>query len=182
MPSFMRRLFLLVASVAVPVVLFACATDDDGPPGPKSIGGGVDSSATPTNDAGVDAAPEAAADAPIDQATVLPVRCSQAEFDAADNTGAAGPFAVTFPVAPGPAQYTNNCIKVKVGAVVNFTGSFLNHPLEPNGGNSPTPIPASTAVDPPGGTLAVTMTTAGTFGYQCNFHPGTMFGAIQVVP
>jgi plastocyanin len=30
--------------------------------------------------------------------------------------------------------------------------------------------------------LLVTMTTPGTFGYQCEFHPTTMFGAIQVVP
>ena len=65
---------------------------------------------------------------------------------------------------------------------VALTGVFVNHPLEPNGGDVPTPIPASTTADLAGGTLAVTMSAPGTFGYQCNFHPGTMFGAIQVVP
>ena len=29
---------------------------------------------------------------------------------------------------------------------------------------------------------AVTMSTAGSYGFRCAFHPGTMFGAIQVVP
>ena len=49
----------------------------------------------------------------------------------------------------------------------------------PNGGDVPTPIPAQQTS---GTTLDITMSIAGTFGDECNFHPGTMFGAIEVVP
>lgn len=182
----MRRILpLLVASLAVPVALYACANDDT-PPGPKTIGG-VDSSMA-TDGGVVDAAPEAALDAPIDQDATVPVRCTQAELDAVasavggDYTATAAPIPITFPTGPTPSQYTNQCIKVKVGATVTFTGSFSMHPLERNGGDVPSPIPALTNTDQDGGSLALTMTTAATYGYQCNFHPGLMFGAIQVVP
>lgn len=30
-------------------------------------------------------------------------------------------------------------------------------------------------------TIDITMSIAGTFGDECNFHPGTMFGAIEIV-
>ncbi|MDB4937962.1 MAG: hypothetical protein JWP87_4934, partial [Labilithrix sp.] len=40
----------------------------------------------------------------------------------------------------------------------------------------------SVNADPDGGAVSVTFTTKGTFGYQCNFHPSLMFGAVQVVP
>jgi plastocyanin len=184
MPSFMRRFLLLVASLALPVVLYACASDDDTPPGPKNLGG-VDSS-TPT-DGGVDSPAETAADAPIDQATPNPLRCTQAQFDApagaagGDHTAVASPIPVTFPLVPDAAQYTKNCIKVKVGATVTFAGNFVDHPLEPNGGDVPTPIPVQ-STEPDGGLVTITMTKAGTYGYQCDFHPSSMFGAIQVVP
>ncbi len=70
---------------------------------------------------------------------------------------------------------------MKVGAVVTFAGSFTSHPLEPNGDDVPSLIPVqSTDVD--GGVLSLTMSRAGNYGYQCTFHPGSMFGAIQVVP
>jgi len=185
MPSVMRRFLSLVASLVVPVAVYACANDDNTPPGPKPFVG-VDSS--PTTETGVaDAAPEAeaAVDAPIDAAP-LPVRCTQAEFDAVasavggDYTATATPIDIEF--GPAPAQYTNHCIKVKVGAIVSFKGKFSMHPLERNGGDVPTPIPVLTSTDQAADTLALTMPRAATFGYQCNFHPGIMFGAIQVVP
>jgi plastocyanin len=75
----------------------------------------------------------------------------------------------------------NRCATVKVGASVTFTGSFRQHPLEPAGGDTPNPIP-STETDPPTGRLVVVMTSPGTFGFQCTFHPTLMFGAIRVVP
>jgi plastocyanin len=70
---------------------------------------------------------------------------------------------------------------VKVGATVTFSGSFVQHPLQAAGGDSPNPIPY-TAANPPGGKLVVAMPTAGTFGFECEFHPKQMFGAIRVVP
>jgi plastocyanin len=124
-----------------------------------------------------------------DAQVAVSVRCSDAEFDAA--AGADGgdytavvdtAIEVTFPAAAGPAQYTKHCLKVKAGATVSFRGSFVNHPLQPSGGDVPTPIPTLTNADPEGGALVLTMSTPGTFGYECTVHPGTMFGAVKVVP
>ena len=70
---------------------------------------------------------------------------------------------------------------VKVGASVRFTGSFTQHPLQAAGGDSPNPIPY-VADDQPDDELVVVMPNAGTFGYECEFHPVQMFGAIRVVP
>lgn len=167
----MRRTYLsFFASIVVPLALYACADDDNTPPGPKT---GIDAAAVDSGggDTGVDA--------PIDQGAKVPVRCTQAELDAADKTGDMA-VQIAFPTGPGPAQYTNNCIKVKAGTTkVTFTGSFQSHPLEPNGGDTPTQIPT---LQRTGTTLDITFTTAGTFGYECNIHPGVMYGAIQVVP
>jgi len=178
MPSTMRRTFgFVIASIAVPLALYACANDDYTAPGPKPA---VANEAATTSEAG-DAS---VVDAPNDQA-VLPVRCTAAELSAAagdaggDNTATTTPLEVGFPTLAGPDQYTNQCLKVKVGAVVTFKGSFTFHPLRPSGGDTPTPIPALTNS---GDSLPVTMANAGTYGYECVFHQGTMFGAIQAVP
>ena len=88
---------------------------------------------------------------------------------------------VTFPTGSTPAQYTNRCAKVKVGSTVTFKGSFSNHPLQPTGGDVPTPI-LLTSTDADGGSVVVTMPVKGTYGYECMFHPSIMLGAIQVVP
>ena len=121
-----------------------------------------------------------------------PIPCTQAEFDAvASATGgdftAAGGVAVVFPTGALPAQYTHHCIKVKLGDVVTFEGMFSFHPLTSFGGDKPSPIPVQQQTNPPVGAsgkpeLAVTMSTAGNYGFRCAFHPGAMFGAIQVVP
>lgn len=66
------------------------------------------------------------------------------------------------------------CMRVRVGQSVTFIGSFGAHPLDPEGGDLPSPIAAHTDG-------RVTFTTAGTFGYVCGFHP-QMKGAVHVVP
>jgi plastocyanin len=90
--------------------------------------------------------------------------------------------AITFPSDSTPKQYTNRCVKVKVGTVVTFKGAFAAHPLDAKGGDTPSPIPRITDTDPDGGALALTMTAPGNYGFVCDFHPGSMFGVIQVVP
>ncbi len=174
----MRRALLGLASVvALPLAFYACAGDDRAAPGPK-----------PLADAAV---PESVTDsAPADtgaaETGVKVGGCSQADFDApaGANGGdftAQGNVDVTFPTGPAPAQYANRCAKVKVGSTVTFKGSFFSHPLEPNGGDSPTPI-LLTSSDPDSGSAVVTLPVKGTYGYECMFHPSIMFGAVQVVP
>jgi plastocyanin len=63
------------------------------------------------------------------------------------------------------------CIRVRVGQTVVFAGDHGNHPMMPQGGDTPNPV----------GPTAV-FTTPGVFGYECIPHPSEMNGAIQVVP
>lgn len=115
-----------------------------------------------------------------DAAAAAPIRCTDEELAANDLTDG-GTLTVSFLAGANPKQYENRCATVKVGASVVFSGSFTQHPLEAAGGDSPSPIPY-VASDQPDDTLTFMVPTAGTFGYQCEFHPTLMFGAIRVVP
>lgn len=173
------KLFVAASVVVVPAAVYACSSE---------IAPAI------TNPTGGDAAAIEGGDKPgaVDSGQVdtgldtSGPRCTQAELDQSVGPGG-GDFTamtsveITFPTDGAPAQYTNRCAKVKVGTTVTFSGSFSSHPLEPNGGDKPTPIPSDT-MDVDGGGLDVTMTTAGTYGFECAFHPSIMFGAIQVVP
>ncbi len=89
----------------------------------------------------------------------------------------AGGGTITFPTQAAPAQYQPNCVKIKVGQTLTWTGSFSAHPLVPEGGDSPNPIqPTSTGTD-----MSFTFGNAGTFGFGCGIH-STMSGAVLVVP
>jgi plastocyanin len=177
----MRRMLLALASlVVVPAAIYACSSDDSSTP-PATT---ADSSTGTPEASTVDSAK--ADTSVVDSSTALPVRCTQADFDKVAGPGGGDftPFPgadITFPTTVAPQQYTNHCVKVKVGSTVTFAGAFSLHPLEPQGGDTPTPIPSqNTETD--GGAIGVTFTAKGTFGFQCNFHPDTMFGAVQVVP
>lgn len=123
-------------------------------------------------DAGTDAILEAEAAAP----PRVPVRCTDEEL----SSGTTEKLEITFERGANPRQYTNRCATVKVGATVTFSGSFKQHPLRAAGGDTPNPIPY-TETDRPGDKLEVVMPAVGTFGYECEFHPTLMFGAIRVV-
>jgi plastocyanin len=181
-----RQLALLASFVVVPVALFACG-DDDSAPGPKDAGPAVITEASMGADTSLaDAAGDTAVASVIGQ-------CHSTDFDAPMSMATGGDYtsatsvAITFPTGGAPAQYTNRCIKVKVGTVVTFTGNFSAHPLEQNGGDTPTPIPTIQSTNPGTdggdmGSLPLTFGTAGTYGFECNFHPSIMFGAVEVVP
>lgn len=176
------------------LALYACSSDDDGgtdvePDGGVADAGPKDSGSPPVEDSGSDASLPGTdggeGDAGEDASEEIPIRCTQAEFDQAASVPNGGDYTgqlsveISFPTDAQPAQYTNRCIKVKFGTEVTFKGNFEAHPLEPAGGNTPTPIPTTPSV--PNGILTVKMTNTGTFGFQCQVHPSMMFGAIQVV-
>src|SRR3954471_8089859 len=135
----MRRFSLLMPALAALLsmgALYACSSSDsDSGPTPTPDGaapetGGQDTSVV-TPDAAADTsspvdAADAAVDSNFDAAVALP--CTQAQLDANDMTDAGG-VTIAFPTFLMPTQYTNNCVKVKVGDVVKFTGAFSAHPL-----------------------------------------------------
>jgi plastocyanin len=124
------------------------------------------SSGTTGTDGGTDAANDVAA---------TPVNgCSTYTDDTATAATITGPSTAT------PAQYTPNCVHIKVGQTVTWNADFTDHPLIASSGmgTTPNPIPATAA----GTTVTVTFSAAGTFAYNCNFHPSVMLGAVEVTP
>lgn len=167
----MRFLLFAVPPAVLALSLQACSDDTTPPPASTDAGdAATDARSHEGHDTGtavVDAGPP-------------PIRCTDDELAANDRTDG-GAFEITFLRAANPVQYTNHCVTVKVGASVTFSGSFVQHPLQAAGGDTPNPIPY-TAAEPAEGKLVVVMPAAGTFGYECEFHPSSMFGAIRVVP
>lgn len=89
-----------------------------------------------------------------------------------------GSATVNGPTGATPAQYSPNCVHIKTGQTVTFALDFTDHPMQPFGGDTPSPILETTS----GTSVQFTFANAGTFGFQCEAHPGTMHGAIQVTP
>ncbi len=76
------------------------------------------------------------------------------------------------------AQYTQHCVRIRVGKTVGFYAPFDVHPLA-NNGEANNPIPkVLTGMD--SGRIA--FPTAGTYGFHCAEHPSVMYGAVKVVP
>ena len=153
---------------------------------------GSDAAADTGSDAGTDAADDGATDAGSDAADAADAAdasasayCSLADFDAHDLTAQAN-VDITFPSDGNPAQYTPNCVKIKAGSTVTFTGDFDSHPLTAGASTATSPIPASTNLADDGGTVGskvITFGTAGTYDFLCGVHgTTTMFGGVLVVP
>ncbi|HSQ61685.1 MAG TPA: plastocyanin/azurin family copper-binding protein, partial [Polyangiaceae bacterium] len=141
-------------------------------------GGGTDDAGTdsgnPGNDSGTtDGAPgkdSGLPDAAGDAAAPVNGCVNFTDFTADGGT-------ITFPTGAAPAQYSPNCVAIKVHQSVTWTGSFTSHPLVPKGGSTPTPITATST----GTTATFTFDNAGTYGYGCQIHP-SMQGAVEVTP
>ena len=174
--------FILVAASAtlVMVGLAACSsstpsatpavTPDSGPAddGPSDGAAPVDAGTKPDADAasGADATP---------QPTFK--TCTDAELDAIPlfTNGADVSFGAT------PAQYTNSCVRIKVGKDVEFAAlstTFAVHPLTGNG-ESGNPIPATSTGTTTG---RIAFPTAGTYSFHCTQHPSLMWGSVKVIP
>lgn len=176
----MKSSFLLVPCALVLVFgALASACSDEGEGGATSADSGTTDAAA-DGSGPADGAHQGHDAGSGDDAGPPPIRCTDEELAANDRTDG-GALEIKFLLAANPKQYENNCATVKVGASVTFSGSFKQHPLQAAGGDSPNPIPYTTE-DQPGNELVVVMPAAGTFGYECEFHPKQMFGAIRVVP
>ena len=139
---------------------------DSGNPGNDSgttdSGGGKDSGSG--NDSGSSGDSGSDASAPVNGCTTF------TDFTADGGT-------ITFPNGASPAQYSPNCVQIKVHQSVTWTGAFTSHPLIPKGGDAPSPITSTSS----GTTKSFTFDNAGTFGFGCSIH-GSMQGAVEVTP
>jgi plastocyanin len=87
---------------------------------------------------------------------------------------------ITGPSGAVAAQYSPNCVHVKVGQSITWNSDFTNHPLVPTAGvgTQPNPItPTST-----GSTVTFAFPQPGTFAYNCGIHSTIMLGAVEVTP
>jgi plastocyanin len=82
-----------------------------------------------------------------------------------------GDATITFPTTAAPAQYSPNCVKIKAGSKVTWNGDFSMHPLT---GSAPIMDTMT------GMSASFTFPTAGTFAFNCQFHPSIMLGAVIV--
>ncbi|AKU97654.1 hypothetical protein AKJ09_04318 [Labilithrix luteola] len=190
----MRVALAILASVlvgSVPFTVVACSSDDsNAPPGKSSNSdGSSDVSTSPETSTGTDSSTQdsSSTDTSTDHATTTAVRCTDDQFDKLTPDAIGGDFTtqtnvdVSFGGAAAALQYTPRCIKIKKDSTVTFKGQFASHPLQPLGGDSPNPITV-TDTNQPNDALEVKFTNTGTFGYQCEFHPDRMFGAVRVIP
>jgi plastocyanin len=159
----MKRLKrLLFSALALGTAfVFACGGNDAG---------------TTTKDAGTDGGTTTTTDGGTDGSTTAQVVNGCKDTDFVDLTSSAVAN-ITFPSGAAPQQYSTPCVTVKVGSSVNFAGAFSSHPLTPVGGDTPSPIIATSA----GTNASFNVTTVGTFGFECALHPTVMHGAIRVV-
>jgi plastocyanin len=146
-----------------------------------SLSGAVDAAAddsslpdasTPTSDAEM---PDAATEPDASDASLATYQsCTEAELDAVDHlaTGADVSFKA------GVAQYTNHCVRIRVGKDVGFYGPFDIHPLAGNG-EVGSPVPSLATGSDSG---RIVFGAAGTFGFHCTSHAQTMWGTIKVIP
>jgi plastocyanin len=80
----------------------------------------------------------------------------------------------------GAGFVPEHCMQIQIGQTVVWVGDLGTHPLLP----APDPRDTSNPIyffDRIGDNASVTFHTLGTFGYQCNAHPGDMYGTIKVV-
>lgn len=199
----MKRLSVLLLSLSIAGSAYACSSDDSTGTATPSEDAGVDTGAVTTrpdaDTSGTDSSTGSDAATSQDSATSMDgmvmndtgtdaadasatVPCTDAELNDAANDHTANGADVSFPTTGAPMQYTNHCVKIKVGQKVNFNGAFSKHPLASFGGTTPSPIPALTDTDQPSDNLQITFTAAGDYGYHCAQHPSMMFGAVRVVP
>jgi plastocyanin len=163
-----RLLIWLVTSVGL-----ACngtSVDDAGNDASASNDSGSEAAEdSGSNDASTDVSVvEAGAEAGYDGGVVN--GCTTFVDDTADGGILVGP--TTQP----PAQYVPNCVHIKVGQSATWTANFGDHPLEAYKGTMPSPIVTTSS----GTSVTFTFSTPGTYGYQCQFHPFAMFGAVEV--
>ena len=98
---------------------------------------------------------------------------------ASGNGANASPVATTTVDLPKSYRFDPAAITVKTGSTVTWTNhdNFTHSVHFLDGG-----LPSEPMVMQPGQTVTFTFGQAGTFAYECHFHPQNMKGAVTVTP
>jgi len=98
---------------------------------------------------------------------------------ASSNGANASPVATTAVDLPKSYRFDPAGIAVKTGSTVTWTNhdNFTHSVHFLDGG-----LPSDPMVMPPGQTVTFTFSQAGTFTYECHFHPQNMKGTVSVAP
>lgn len=154
------------------LLVLGCSDDDHSSHPPADTGSTPADTAsgdtgTPTDTGAADAPMEAAAFSVVNE-------CEQADYVDATMDEALRKL------DPWDASAGKKCFKIKTTQSFTWkpTGGFSIHPLEPEGGDTPTPITLVSS----GTTKTIAFPNSGVFGYRCANHPSLMFGAIWVTP
>jgi plastocyanin len=112
---------------------------------------------------------------------VLALACSAIVASGCASSAGAGASAVATDRVDLPKSYrfAPAAITVKAGTTVTWTNDdHFTHSVQFLDGG----LPNDPHVMQPGQTATFTFTTAGTFNYQCHFHPQNMKGVVTVTP
>jgi plastocyanin len=175
------RSILCFSALALPgalALLVGCSSSTTN--NPPADAGASDTGSNPPSDAGTtDAA---------DSALPSTNGCTAIEFAANDETAAGAARVVRVPADFTPVQFNPQCLRVKVGQTVTWSGDLTDHPLNisfvaADGTTSDGGI-SVTIGDADGGTSRDTVTAhvPGTLAVKCDVHPSIMFGAVEFVP
>ena len=126
--------------------------------------------------------PDAATTSPIcaaNDAGAVKASCTEAELAAGVRTAASDLRVIVAPDRDPSSPFVPNCMVIKVGQTVTWTGAFSKHPLIPRE-NSTLPNPIQVVAS--GTSTAVTFDCAGTFNFSCRTHKDNMLGTVRVVP
>lgn len=178
----MKKKIVLVAVMGCAAAIWACSGDDSGTDGGGTDGGGKDAT---TESGGQDSGGQ---DSGGQDATGQDSSAQDSGGgDASDGGGAvngcttftdmtADGGVITGPSGAVPSQYSPNCVHIKPGQSVTWNSNFTFHPLTASGGTTPSPITLTAT----GTTVTFTFPNAGTYGFECQIHTTSMFGAVEV--
>jgi hypothetical protein len=145
-------------------LLTSCNTDVTNPIDANLQDAIVDASDAPdAQDASSDASEAEASDLPLNG-------CKDSDF--VDRRQPMDDRAIAWTYVVTPA-----CITIAKDQSVTWNGNFMEHPLEPRGGESNTPITVTLT----GASIAFTFPNVGDYGFGCQNHP-FMTGVVRVVP
>src|SRR5262249_41285367 len=122
---------------------------------------------------------ETSATCPATTTPVIP-KCTSSELAQDVQTGPGDARVIKAPSGDQEAPYDPNCMTIRVGQTVTWTGNLKSHPVIPREDSTlPNPIITSGS-----GVTAwpITFDCPGDFNFSCRNHQDLMLGTIRVIP